>query len=255
MLNIKNFKTQRNNKEILKGLNLEVNPGEVHILMGPNGSGKSTLALGLMGHPDVIVSEESNVSIDGKDLLSLEVNERAKAGLFLAFQYPLEVPGVSFSEFLRLSYNNIQTYKLGEKYRPLSPFKFKTHITEKMNDLKMEISFLERNLNEGFSGGEKKKAEILQMAVLEPKYAILDETDSGLDVSALKDVFKNTSEIAKKLHIGLIVITHYGRVLNYLKPDYVHVLFDGKIVKTGGEEIPQLLDEKGYEYFINFADV
>ncbi len=249
MLKIKNLKAIREEKEILKGINLEVNPGEIHAIMGPNGGGKSTLAAALMGHPDVRVTK-GEVELDGADLLGMEVDERARQGLFLAFQYPVEIPGVPLLEFLRLAFNDIQKQKQGKSYRDLSPFKFKKMVEDKMKNLHMDISFLDRNLNEGFSGGEKKKAEILQLAVLEPKYVILDETDSGLDVTALKIVAESCQQLADKLNIGVIVITHYKRILEYLKLDKVHVLVDGKIVESDGPKLADVLDRDGYSKYM-----
>lgn len=254
MLKIKNLKASREDKNILNGINLEIKPGEVHAIMGPNGSGKSTLAAALMGHPDVTVSEDSVVEIDGKNLLEMEVDERSREGLFLAFQYPIEIPGVPLLEFLRLASNSVQKSRKGGSFRELSPFKFKAFAEEKMKDLKMDMSFMDRNLNEGFSGGEKKKAEILQMAVLEPKYAILDETDSGLDVTALKVVAEGARELAKKMNIGIIIITHYKRILEYLNPDYVHVLVKGRIVETAGPELADALDREGYEKHLSLVE-
>lgn len=249
MLKIKNLRAQREDKEILKGIDLELNQGEVHAVMGPNGSGKSTLAAALMGHPDIEVTD-GIAELDGIDLLKIEVDERAREGLFLAFQYPTEIPGVPFSEFLRLSYNSVQKHRQGESYRDLSPFKFKRLVDEKMKNLEMDSSFLDRNLNEGFSGGEKKKAEILQLAILEPKYVILDETDSGLDVTALKIVAETCQKLADQLNIGMIVITHYNRILKYLKPDQVHVLVQGKIVDSGGPKLADTLDSDGYAKYL-----
>ena len=247
MLTLKNLKAEREGKPILDGINLEVKSGEIHAIMGPNGSGKSTLSLAMMGHPDVKITY-GEVILDGQSLNKLESNDRAVKGLFLAFQYPFEVPGVQYFEFLRLVYNSINKARNSD-FAQVSPFKFKKIVQAKMIDLKMDPSFLERNLNEGFSGGEKKKSEILQMSVVEPKYAIMDETDSGLDVSALKIVAKTAKEYAEKNKIGLVVITHYKRLLDYLNPDHVHILFKGKIVKSGGMELAEYIDKNGYDEF------
>jgi len=250
MLEIKNLKVKREDKEILKGINLEVNSGEIHAVMGPNGSGKSTLSLALMGHPEVRVLTDSKVLLDGKNILDMEPNERAAAGLFLAFQYPMEIPGVQYLEFLRLTYNSLNKSR-DNTFKELSPFKFRKLVEEKMDELKMDKSFLSRNLNEGFSGGEKKKSEILQMAIFNPKYAILDETDSGLDISALRIVAEDARKIAEQNGVGLIVITHYKRILDYLNPKYVHVLANGRIMESGGMEIADKLESEGYEGFTN----
>ncbi len=250
MLKITNLKAARENKEILKGIDLQIERGEIHAIMGPNGSGKSTLAAALMGHPDIEITGGS-VELDGINLLDIEVDARAREGLFLAFQYPVEIPGVPFMEFLRLSYNAIQKKRQGESYRDLSPFKFKKLVEEKMKNLEMDTSFLSRNLNEGFSGGEKKKAEILQLAILEPKYVILDETDSGLDVTALKIVAESCRKLADQLNIGMLVITHYKRILEYLNPDQVHVLVKGKLVDHGKSELADVLDKEGYSKYLN----
>ncbi len=250
MLKINNLRVNRDNKEILKGLDLEIERGKVHALMGPNGSGKSTLAAAMMGHPEIEVTD-GTVQMDQYNLLDMEVDERARKGLFLAFQYPREIPGVPYLEFLRLAYNQIQKERQGPAHKDISPYKFKRIAEEKMNELDMDVSFLDRTLNEGFSGGEKKKSEILQMAILEPKYAVLDETDSGLDVSALKVVAKGAKKVSQELNIGILVITHYPRILDYLEPDTVHVLIKGQIVRRGDKELAHELDSNGYEHIVN----
>ncbi len=251
MLEIKNLVAFREEKQILNGINLNIKQGEIHAIMGPNGSGKSTLASALMGHPGVRLGESSEIILDSINISEDSPDKRALEGLFLAFQYPTEITGVPYIEFLRLAYNVVQKHRSDEtEFRPLSPIKFKRFLEEKMEQLHMDKSFLERNLNEGFSGGEKKKSEILQMAVLSPKYAILDETDSGLDVSALKIVGEGSKKLSNELNIGMIVITHYKRLLEYLTPDYVHVLIKGKIVKSGGPELADELDKNGYERYL-----
>ncbi len=241
MLEIKNLHVKIDDNEILKGVNLDLAENKVHVLMGPNGSGKSTLAQALMGHPSYVVTEGS-VKLDGKDLLELEPNERSLAGLFLSFQYPSEVPGVTISNFLRMVYNK-------RKKENLTPVKFRKLLKEKMEVLGIDETFMTRYLNEGFSGGEKKRMEILQMLVLEPKFAILDETDSGLDIDALKVVSQGVNVLKKETGMGVLVITHYTRILNYIKPDFVHVMVDGAIVKSGGHELAQELESQGYAPF------
>jgi Fe-S cluster assembly ATP-binding protein len=231
-------------KEILRGLDLTVKQGEIHAMMGPNGSGKSTLAYTLMGHPKYeVVSGE--VWFDGQNLLDMPPDERARLGLFLAFQYPTSIPGVSVANFLRSALNAKRTTGNGGKPIPIP--EFRKLMTEKMKLLDMDPSFAGRYLNEGFSGGEKKRAEILQMAVLQPEIAILDETDSGLDIDALKIVSKGVNALAGP-HLGILIITHYQRILNYIQPDFVHVMVDGRIVLSGGGELAHQLEERGYDW-------
>lgn len=225
-------------KEILKGVSLEIPQGQVHALMGPNGSGKSTLAAALMGHPNYIVTE-GTVTFDGQDVLSMKPDERAKLGLFLSFQYPQEVAGVSLGNFLRTAIN-------ARRKTPMPVPEFYDQMKAALEKMGMSEDFITRGINEGFSGGEKKRAEILQMMMLQPKIAILDETDSGLDIDALKIVAEGVNAM-RRPDIGMLVITHYQRLLNYIKPDVVHVLVDGRIVKSGGAELALQLEEKGYE--------
>jgi Fe-S cluster assembly ATP-binding protein len=246
MLEIRNLTASINGNQILKGINLKVNKGEVHAIMGPNGSGKSTLAKVLAGHPAYEVTG-GEVLYDGKNLLEMSPDVRAREGVFMAFQYPVEVPGVSNSQFLRLAYNERQKH-LGEE--ELDPLEFKDLLKEKAAIVEMDASFMTRSVNEGFSGGEKKRNEILQMAVLDPKLSVLDETDSGLDIDALRVV----AEGVNKLHDpnkAVIVVTHYQRLLNYIVPDFVHVLSGGRIVKEGGKELALELEEKGYDWLKN----
>lgn len=238
---VENLHVSVEGNEILKGLSLEVKTGEVHAIMGPNGSGKSTLAYTLMGHPRYDVTE-GTVTLDDMDLLAMEPDERARAGLFLAFQYPSEVSGVTVANFLRTAINARRG-----KGNEISVSEFAKLLREKMALLQMDPSFAQRYLNEGFSGGEKKRCEILQMAVLQPKFAIMDETDSGLDIDALQVVSNGVNAI-RGPHMGVIVITHYQRILRYLQPDYVHVLVDGRIVRSGGRELAEQLEEKGYDW-------
>jgi Fe-S cluster assembly ATP-binding protein len=229
-------------REILKGVDLIVRAGETHALMGPNGSGKSTLAYAVAGHPKYTISGGS-VSLDGEDVLAMSVDERARAGLFLAMQYPVEVPGVSVSNFLRTSVTAIR----GE-----AP-KLRTWVKEMrgaMQDLSIDPAFAQRNINEGFSGGEKKRHEILQLELLQPKIAILDETDSGLDVDALKVVSEGINRVRATGQTGMLLITHYTRILRYIAADHVHVFFDGRIVESGGPELAEVLESEGYERFI-----
>ena len=241
MLTIKDLKANIDNKEILKGLNLEIKPGEVHAIMGPNGSGKSTLSNVLSGKKGYTVTGE--VKYFNENLLDLEIEERAHKGIFLAFQYPLEIPGVNTNIFLKTSLNAIKKAK-GEK--ELDAIEFLKLVKQKAGELKFDEKILSRQLNVGFSGGEKKKNEILQMSILNPKLSILDETDSGLDIDALKIVSEGVNALRSK-DSSFLIITHYQRLLEYIKPDFVHVLINGQIVKSGGSELAIELESKGYE--------
>ena len=241
MLKIKNLKAKIDNKEILKGLNLEIKPGEVHAIMGPNGSGKSTLSNVLSGKKGYTVS--GDVTYLNENLLDLEIEERAHKGIFLAFQYPLEITGVNTNIFLKTSLNAIKKAK-GEK--ELDAIEFLKLVKQKAGELKFDEKILSRQLNVGFSGGEKKKNEILQMSILNPKLSILDETDSGLDIDALKIVSEGVNALRSK-ESSFLIITHYQRLLEYIKPDFVHVLINGQIVKSGGSELALELEKKGYE--------
>lgn len=243
MIKIENLHARVEDKEILKGLTLTVNAGEVHAIMGPNGAGKSTLASVLAGREDFEVTEGS-VDFDGADLLEMATEERARQGLFLAFQYPVEIPGVSNVNFLRTAINEIREYK-GEE--PVSAKEFMAMVREKSALVELDAKLASRSVNEGFSGGEKKRNEIFQMAMLNPKLSILDETDSGLDIDALRIVANGVNKLKSDKN-ATIVITHYQRLLDYIVPDFVHVLFDGKIVKTGGKELALELEEKGYDW-------
>ncbi|MDE3182555.1 MAG: Fe-S cluster assembly ATPase SufC [Bacteroidota bacterium] len=243
MLSIKNLHASVEGKEILKGINLEVKAGEVHAIMGPNGSGKSTLASVLAGREEYEVTDGS-VKFLGKDILELSPEDRAREGLFLAFQYPVEIPGVSTVNFIKTALNEKRKYH-GEE--PLDAVSFMKLMKEKMNLVEIDKSLLTRSINEGFSGGEKKKNEIFQMAMLEPKLTILDETDSGLDIDALRIVASGVNKLRDE-NRAIIVITHYQRLLDYLQPDFVHVLLNGKIVKNGTKELALELEEKGYDF-------
>jgi len=243
MLSIKNLHANINGKEILKGINLEVKAGEVHAIMGPNGSGKSTLSAVLAGREEYEVTAGS-VSFDGKDILDLSPEDRAREGLFLAFQYPIEIPGVSNINFLKTAINETRAYKGME---PVSAKEFLAMVKEKSALVELDAKLANRSVNEGFSGGEKKRNEIFQMAMLNPKLSILDETDSGLDIDALRIVAKGVNQLKSPTN-ATIVITHYQRLLDYIVPDFVHVLYNGRIVKTGGKELALELEEKGYDW-------
>jgi Fe-S cluster assembly ATP-binding protein len=239
MLKIENLRVEIDGNEIVKGLDLEVGKGEIHAIMGPNGSGKSTFANVLMGHPRYEVSE-GTVTFEGEDVLELEPDERAKLGMFLAFQYPSEVPGVSVANFLRTAVNSVREEEL-------SPMEMYRLLQEKMAVMQMDPKFAERYLNEGFSGGEKKRNEILQMLMLDPRLAIMDETDSGLDIDALQVVARGVNEV-RGPEFSAVIITHYQRILRYIEPDRVHVMLDGRIVTSGGKELAEALEDKGYDW-------
>ncbi len=249
MLEIKNLHAKIEDREILKGINLTVNAGEIHAIMGPNGSGKSTLAKVLAGHPDYEVTE-GEVLYFGKNLLELEPDARAREGVFLAFQYPIEIPGVSNANFLRMAYNEKAKHHGQEE---LDPLEFDDLIHEKIKIVEMDKSFINRSVNEGFSGGEKKRNEILQMAVLEPKLAVLDETDSGLDIDALRIVAGGVNKLANKDN-AILLVTHYQRLLDYIEPHFVHVLYNGRIVKSGEKELALELEKKGYDWIKTAAN-
>ncbi|MCE2803384.1 MAG: Fe-S cluster assembly ATPase SufC [Gemmatimonadetes bacterium] len=245
MLKITNLHASVGEKEILKGISLTVNAGEIHAIMGPNGSGKSTLAQVIAGHPGYEVTSGS-IEYDGQDLLELEAEERAQAGVFLAFQYPIEIPGVTNAYFLRAAYNEIRK---AHSEPELDPIEFLDVMEEKLKVVEMDASMMQRSVNAGFSGGEKKRNEILQMAVLAPKLAVLDETDSGLDIDALRIVAEGVNKL-KRPDNATIVVTHYQRLLNYIIPDHVHVLAGGRIIKSGGKELAHELEAKGYDWLL-----
>ncbi|SFP50473.1 Fe-S cluster assembly ATPase SufC [Salibacterium halotolerans] len=240
-LKIQNLHVEIDGSEIINGLDLEINGGEIHAIMGPNGTGKSTLASAIMGHPRYDITEGS-VHLDGKDVLEMEVDERAHAGMFLAMQYPSEISGVTNSDFMRSAINSSR-----EEGDEISLMKFIKKMDGKMDELEIDQSFSQRYLNEGFSGGEKKRNEILQLLMLEPRIAILDEIDSGLDIDALKVVSKGINSM-KSPDFGCLIITHYQRLLNYITPDKVHVMMQGRVVKSGGAELAQRLEEEGYDW-------
>ena len=252
MFEIVNLHASIEDKEILKGVNLTINKGEIHALMGPNGSGKSTLAYVLAGHPAYEVTEGA-VRFNGEDVLEMEPDERARLGIFLAFQYPTVIPGVSMANFLRMAVTNVRNARAeaaaadgGSAAPKMTPREFRRLMKEKMALLRMDDAFATRYLNEGFSGGEKKRAEILQMALLEPTMAILDETDSGLDIDALRVVSEGVNALAGP-EMGILLITHYQRLLNHIKPHFVHIMMDGRIVQEGGPELAHELEAMGYE--------
>ncbi len=248
MLDIKNLTATVADKRILNGITLSVNPGEVHAIMGPNGSGKSTLAQVLAGHPAYEVTG-GEATLDGRDLLEMEAEERAQAGLFLAFQYPVEIPGVSNAYFLRAAYNEVRKARGEEE---VDPIEFLDLVEERAKLVEMDPAFLNRSVNVGFSGGEKKRNEILQMAVLEPRLAILDETDSGLDIDALRVVADGVNKL-RRPDRSTVVVTHYQRLLNYIVPDFVHVLAGGRIIKSGGKGLALELEAKGYDWLLEGA--
>ncbi|MEB3185937.1 MAG: Fe-S cluster assembly ATPase SufC [bacterium] len=243
LLEVRGLHARIGDVEILKGLDLTVRAGEIHAIMGPNGSGKSTFSKVLAGHPDYEVTA-GTVTFLGQDLLTMEPEDRARAGMFLAFQYPIELPGVSNAAFLRLAYNSVQAARGGEE---LDPLEFDDFIREKCQVVEMNPAFLDRSVNEGFSGGEKKRNEILQLAVLEPALAILDETDSGLDIDALRVVSAGVNQVATPDR-AIVMVTHYQRLLDHIQPDFVHVMAAGRILKTGGKELALDLEERGYDW-------
>ena len=251
-LEIRNLHASVEDTEILKGVNLTLHSGEIHALMGPNGSGKSTLAYVIAGHPHYEITD-GDILVDGESILDMEADERTKAGIFLAFQYPVAVPGVSVANFLRTAVSNVRGYTeqadsnrggvIGSNLMPMRDFR--RELTAKMKEYNVDSSFARRYLNDGFSGGEKKRTEVLQMAMLEPKFAILDESDSGLDIDALRVVADGINKLATPER-GFLMITHYQRLLNYVKPNFVSIFYGGRIVKTGGPEVAEMLEERGY---------
>jgi Fe-S cluster assembly ATP-binding protein len=251
-LEIKDLHVSIESKQILKGVNLKVTQGEIHAVMGPNGSGKSTLANTLMGHPKYKV-DSGDILVNGESIVALTPDVRAKKGLFLAFQYPLEISGVPLAQFLRSAYRSVHSEgqqkpdQKGVGGEMISALAFKNKLEEKLKEIEMDPAFSKRYLNEGFSGGEKKRAEVLQMAILEPAISIMDETDSGLDIDAVRKVAEVVAKMAGP-KMGVLIITHYQRILQYIKPQFVHIMVDGKIFQSGGPELAQVLEEKGYEW-------
>lgn len=246
-LEIKDLEVSIEGEKIVDGVSLEIEEGEIHALMGPNGSGKSTLAHALMGNPKYSI-DAGKILIDGEDVTEEEADERSQEGLFLAFQYPSEISGISVAEFLKEAID-------AKRDDPMPQKEFNEHLREKLDLLDMSDDFARRYLNDGFSGGEKKRTEILQMSVLEPSYAVLDEIDSGLDIDALKVVSEGINTVAEDQDVGLLMITHYQRILDYVEPDYVHVMVDGKIVESGGPELAHKLEDEGYDWAKDKVDV
>jgi Fe-S cluster assembly ATP-binding protein len=244
-LTIKNLHVAIDGTQIIKGLNLSINQGEVHAIMGPNGTGKSTLAYTIMGHPNYEITE-GDIQIDGKSILEMEADERSREGIFLAFQYPVSIPGVTVANFIRTAINARRRHA-DPPQEDISILEFRKLLKSKMDLLEMDYTFGGRYLNEGFSGGEKKRTEVLQLAVLEPAFALLDETDSGLDIDAIRIVSEGVNAL-KGPNMGVMVITHYQRILNYIEPDFVHVMFDGKIVESGSKELAHKLETTGYDW-------
>ena len=238
-LEIRNLHVRTEEREILRGVDLVVRHGELHALMGPNGSGKSTLANTVMGHPDYEVTD-GEILFDGENITELAAHERAKLGLFLAFQYPVAIPGVSVANFLRLAIN-------AQREEPIKVKEFGAQLRHAVELLDVEDAFTSRHLNDGFSGGEKKRAEVLQMAMLRPKIAVLDETDSGLDIDALRTVAEGVQKLHDDQHLGVLIITHYQRILDYVRPEFVHIMLDGRIVMNGGNELVERLEKEGYD--------
>jgi len=248
-LEVRNLHVEIEGHEILKGINLRISTGEIHAIMGPNGSGKSTLSYTLLGHPGYTVTQ-GEILLDGENILGLSPDDRAALGLFLAFQYPVEIPGVTLANFLRTAINSVrkkQGARSGQPVKEMSAVEFYKRLEEKMKLLQMDSSFARRYVNDGFSGGEKKRAEILQMAMLEPSIAILDETDSGLDIDALRIVSEGVNALFNE-NVGVLVITHYQRILRYIQPHFVHVLVDGRIALSGGPDLAEHLEEQGYDW-------
>ena len=248
-LEIRDLRVSVEGREILKGVSLAVNQGEVHAVMGPNGSGKSTLSNTLMGHPGYEITG-GEILLKGENITEMSPDERSRLGLFLAQQYPTVVPGITMANFLRTALNSHRGYDGKDKSKAISPREFRALLKDQLQVLRMDDSFLSRYINDGFSGGEKKRAEILQMAVLKPRIAILDETDSGLDIDSIKFVSEAVNQL-RGPELGVLIITHYTRILNYIKPDYVHVLVDGRFVLSGGSEVANMLEAKGYSEWIN----